>query len=68
VSKQHYAHEFGLPEEQVRFFDELTPAQVEDVQRYFSAGLVGVDNYVYAVKRNGRLVWNRLKRNPWLER
>ena len=66
-AKYHYAREFGLPEEQIRFFDELTPAQVEEVRRYFSAGLVNVEKYVYAVRRDGHLVWGRRRRNHFLE-
>jgi hypothetical protein len=41
---------------------------VEEVRRLFSAGLVGVENYVYAVKGDGHLVWRREKRQPLLER
>lgn len=66
-AKYHYSRRFGLPEEQIRFFDELTPTQVEDVRRYFTAGLVNVGAYVYAVKRDGSLVWHRENRNPALE-
>lgn len=68
ASKRHYADQFGLPEAQIRFFDELTPPQVEEVRQQFSAGLVNVENYVYAVKRDGELVRRRERRNPLLER
>lgn len=67
TNKRHYAYEFGLPEAQIRFFDELTPAQVDEVRQQFSAGLVNVDRYVYAVKRDGTLVLRRERRNPLLE-
>jgi len=65
--KDFYARKFGLSSEQVRFFDELTAEQVEEVRQFFSAGLVGVGNYVYAVKRTGKLVWGRLKRDELVE-
>ena len=67
-AKRHYARKsFGLPEEQIKFFDELTPDQVSEVRQHFSAGLVDVEKYVYAVKRDGHLVWRRVRRNPLLE-
>jgi hypothetical protein len=66
-AKQRYARQFGLPPDQIKYFGELTRAQVRDVQRYFSAGLVNVSNYVYAIRQDGRLVWRREKRNPLLE-
>lgn len=66
--KERYGRKFGLPAEQIRFFGELTPVQVEDVRRYFTAGLIDVENYVYAVKRGGALVWNRERRDYLLER
>jgi len=65
--KERYARLFGLPAEQIRFFGELTPAQVEEVRRHFTAGLVEVDRWVYAVKRDGHLVTNRERRQPLLE-
>ena len=65
--KERYARKFGLPADQIRFFDELTPAQAEDVRRQFSAGLAGVHDYVYAVKRDGSLVWHRERRDLLLE-
>ena len=66
-TRDFYARKFGLPSEQVRFFDELTPKQVEEVRQLFSAGLIGVENYVYAVKRTGKLVWGRHKRDELVE-
>jgi len=63
-AKRHYVSLFGLPESQLRWFAELTPEQVEDVKRHFSAGLVGVDNYVYAVKADGELVCRRERKRP----
>lgn len=65
--RQWYAREFGLPAEQVRYFEELTPAQVEKVRQYFSAGLVGVKDWMYAVKRDEDLVWHRVKRDGLVE-
>lgn len=66
--KGHYARLFGLPAEQIRFFGELTPDQVDEVRWHYSAGLVDVDNYVYAVKRDGHLVVNRVRRELLTER
>ena len=65
--KEHYGNLFGLPAEQIRFFDELTPAQVQEVRNQFTAGLVNVSNYVYAAKRDGRLVPRREARRPMIE-
>ena len=65
--KEHYGNLFGLPAEQIRFFDELTEAQVEEVRQKFTAGLVNVANYVYAAKRDGGLVPRREKRRPMIE-
>lgn len=67
-AKRRYAGMFGLPVEQIRFFDELTPAQVEEVREHFSARLVQVAGYVYAVRRDGHLVVRRERRDPLLER
>ena len=61
--KGKYLDRFGLPEEQLRFFGELTPGQVEEVRRQFSAALVGVEDYIYAVRRDGTLVPARERRN-----
>lgn len=66
-AKQRYARKFCLPADQVRFFGELNDVQVEEVRQYFSSGLVGVGNYVYAVKRSGELVWQREKRDALME-
>ena len=67
--KARYAEKFGLPAGQIRFFDELTPAQVEEVRHYFTAGLVSVERYVYAAKRDGGLVHRRERRDfTWIER
>ena len=65
--KYRYAQLFGLPAEQIRFFGELTPGQVEEVRQHFTAGLVDVDRWVYAVKRDGHLVWNRERRQELME-
>ncbi len=60
--KYHYGALFGLPAEQIRFYWELTPEQVEEVRYYYTAGLVNVKDYVYAVKADGHLVVNRERR------
>lgn len=67
TDKERYALKFGLPADQIRFFSELTPDQVGEVRRQFSAALVGVHDYVYAVKRDGSLVVRREERDPLLE-
>ena len=67
--KERYGRRlFGLPAEQVRFFGELTPEQVEEVRLHFTAGLVDVDNWVYAVSQDGHLVTSRERRQPLIER
>lgn len=66
--KRHYARRFFcLPIGQVRYFGELNEAQVEEVRKYFSSGLVNVEQYVYAVRRDGRLVWQRERRDLLME-
>lgn len=40
--KRHYADQFGLPESQIKFFGELTAAQVGEVKRLFTVGLINV--------------------------
>jgi hypothetical protein len=55
--KERFAREFGLPVEQMRFFAELTEAQQARVNDHFS--LYRADEYIYAVKRDGGLVWRR---------
>lgn len=65
--KRRYGRQFGLPAEQIRFFDELNEAQVEQVRQYYSVGLVDVEKYVYAVKRDGTLVWRRKRRDLLME-
>lgn len=66
--KQHYARRlFGLPTDQIRYFGELNKAQIEEVRKYFSSGLVNVEQYIYAVKRDGHLVWQRERRDSLLE-
>jgi hypothetical protein len=54
---QHYAGKFGLPVEQVKFYNELTTEQRERVAYRF--GGYRPDNHVYAVKRDGGLVSQR---------
>ena len=53
---------FALPVEQVRWFDELTPAQVGQVAYHF--GLPYADKFAYAVKRDGDLVSSRERLRP----
>ena len=66
MRKDHYARMlFGLPVEQIRFFDELDEKQQMAVRREY--GAVDLDTYVYAVKADGELVRRREKRRPLLE-
>ena len=65
--KRQYARLAGLPASQMRFSGELTPAQIEEVRWHFTANLAGFHNYVYAVKQDGGLVWNRWRRDPLME-
>ena len=61
--KRAYVDKLGLPEAQIRFFDELTPGQVMSVRHYFTEALVDVDLYVYGVKKSGELIDNRTRRD-----
>lgn len=66
--KRYYARRFFcLPVDQIRYFGELDEAQIKEVRKYFSSGLVNVGQYVYAVKRDGRLVWQRERRDLLME-
>jgi hypothetical protein len=57
--RKRFARQFGLPADRIKLFDELTQEQIEEVQRAY--GLYNADLYVFAVKRDGGLVWNRYK-------
>ena len=68
--KNRYATKFfGLPVEQVKFFDELTPEQKKLVIWHFNFSRNDPDNanYVYAIKRDGNLVSKRYRRVPLME-
>jgi hypothetical protein len=60
TEKKRYARKFGLPADQIRYYNELTGAEREEVLYQF--GGHKPENYVYAVKRAGGLVWRRVKR------
>jgi len=62
----HYAGLFGLPVEQIRHFDDLSPQQQDEVAYHFST--IDASKYIYAVKRDGHLVSIRHKRNYNYER
>ena len=62
--KEHYGNLFGLPAEQIRFFDELTGQQVEEARRLFTSTLSDAHDYVYAAQPNGGLFLRREKRQP----
>jgi len=65
--KRWYGNKFALPAQQIRFFGELTKEQVEEVRKHFTSGLVNVEKYVYAIKRSGKLVWARERRDLLVE-
>jgi len=57
ISKERWARWFGLPVEQIRFFDELTPQQKEIV--YWEFGGFNAEDYVYAVRKGAGIVTRR---------
>jgi hypothetical protein len=60
--KAYYAiGNFGLPCEQIRYWNELVERHKRDV--FWKWGKVNPENYVYAVKKDGSLVNNRFKRD-----
>lgn len=63
VNKYLYGSKcFGLPEEQIKTFDELTSEQQERAYYYF--GKADVGRFIYCIKKNGELVWNRERIRP----
>ena len=65
--KDLYAREFGLPVEQIRFSDELTPERLSEVRQVFGIGLCSARNWVYAVRDDGGLVLRMVGRSEALE-
>lgn len=64
-NKQMYAIRcFGLPVEQIRDYDELTPEQLERVYYHFGQNQKTNRCFVYAVKQNGELVVMRERLRP----
>jgi len=65
-NKYYYATKlFGLPEGQIKFYNELTSEQQAKVAWTFNA--LKPDDYIYAVKRDGALVSKREKRVSSME-
>lgn len=66
MNKQLYADKcFGLPPEQIKAFDELTPEQQGRVHYFF--GKCDTGRFVYSVKKSGELIHNRERIRPeWL--
>ena len=65
-NKYYYATKFfGLPEDQIKFYNELTSEQQAKVAWTFNA--LKPDDYIYAVKRDGALISKREKRIPLME-
>lgn len=57
---------FGLPVEQVKDYDELSPEQLNQVYRHFGQDKKVNRRFVYAVKKNGDLVTMRERlRSEW---
>lgn len=67
IIKRRYARQFGLPASQIRFLGELNEAQLKEVRGYYSSTLENCENYIYAVKSGGTLVWGRKLRNQLME-
>ena len=65
MDKNFYVRRFGLPEDRIKLFDELTGDQKVMVFWLFNA--IKPDDYVYAIKRNGGLVSRREKRDLEME-
>jgi len=63
--KERYAKKFGLPASQIRWLGELTTAQLEQMAAHY--GQLDTEQYVYAAKRDGGLVWHREKRDLLME-
>ncbi|MGH7273415.1 MAG: hypothetical protein ACREIQ_03000 [Nitrospiria bacterium] len=62
MNKQIYADRcFRLPVEQVKLYDELTPEQKERAH-WFWGGIF--TNFVYCIKKNGKLINNRERIRP----
>jgi hypothetical protein len=57
--KEQAARKMALPVDQIKFHSELTETQKARVVYYW--GKNSLDLYVYAVKQDGDLVWNREK-------
>ena len=58
--KKRASKRFALPEEQIRYYSELTEHQIDLCDRWFGI-LPPRDNYMYAAKRDGGLVWDRVR-------
>jgi len=58
--KKEAAKQFGLPVAQMRYYSELSKEQCEKVARHWGK-VPPYGNYVYAAKRDGGLVWSRLR-------
>jgi hypothetical protein len=63
MNKYLYANKcFGLPVEQIKTFDELTPEQQERVYYFFGKANAGA--FIYCVKQTGELIHSRERIRP----
>ena len=63
TAKYWYAVDlFALPVDQIRYYSELTAKQKKRCHWLF--GKTDADKFVYAVKQDGDLVWNRERKRP----
>lgn len=64
-AKQMYADKcFGLPVDQIKNYDELTPEQLEQVYYHFGRHQQANQGYIYAIKKDGNLVVMRERKRP----